>query len=131
MENWKVFKEHDWQVGRPDRDGSFIKLSVGLTKWLVSDQGNVKREHYSEDGTLKKSFEIKQHWKGRKDGNYKLLGIPTGEYVNRLVALQFVENPEGLRFVIHINGDREDNSASNLIWSKHPFTNSRPGALKD
>ena len=130
MENWKVFKEHDWQVGRPDRDGSFIKLSVGLTKWLVSDLGNVKREHYAEDGTLKKSFEIKQHWKGRKDGNYKLLGIPTGEYVNRLVAIQFVENPNGYKYVEHVDGNREDNRAENLQWTNKPFRLSRPGTVK-
>jgi len=52
MENWKVFKEHDWQVGRPDRDGTFVKISVGTTKWLVSDHGNVKREHYNEEGVF-------------------------------------------------------------------------------
>lgn len=131
MENWKVFKEHDWQVGRPDRDGTFVKISVGTTKWLVSDQGNVKREHYNEEGVLKTSFDVKQHWKGRKDGNYKLLGIPTGEYVNRLVAIQFVENPEGHKYVEHIDGDRENNTADNLRWTNKPRRQKGTGIEKN
>jgi hypothetical protein len=131
MENWKVFKEHDWQVGRPDRDGTFIKISVGTTKWLVSDLGNVKREHYNEEGVLKSTFDVKQHWKGRKDSTFKLLGIPTGEYVNRLVAIQFVANPEGYKYVEHIDGDRENNTADNLRWTNKPRRQTGPRIEKN
>ena len=35
---------------------------------------------------------------------------------SRLVAMQFIPNPENKRTVRHINGDRADYHISNLIW---------------
>ena len=43
-------------------------------------------------------------------------GKRKGELVHRLVALHFVENPEGKPEVNHINHRRQDNSATNLEW---------------
>lgn len=120
MENWKVFKELPWHTGRPDRRGFYTAAEVGTTKWLVSDLGNVKREHYDSKGELKSSFPVNQHWKGRKDATHKLLGIPTGEYVNRVVATQWVPNPNGYKYLEYINGDKADNSAQNLRWIEKP-----------
>jgi hypothetical protein len=45
----------------------------------------------------------------------KFLGIPTGQYVHRLVADAWIPNPQGLKRVKHINGNREDNRLENLI----------------
>ena len=50
-----------------------------------------------------------------------MLGIPTGEYVHRLVAQNFMENPNQLRFVEHIDGDRENNHVDNLQWTAKAF----------
>jgi hypothetical protein len=120
MENWRVFKETPWRYGRPDRRGGYHAMEIGTTKWLVSDLGNIKREHYLPDGTLKSSFDVVQHWKGRKDATHKLLGIPTGEYVNRIVATQWVPNPEGYKYLEYIDGDKSNNSAVNLRWCLKP-----------
>ena len=38
-------------------------------------------------------------------------------YVHRLVAGAFVDNPDNLKEVDHINGDRADNRAENLRWT--------------
>ena len=39
--------------------------------------------------------------------------------LSRAVALAFLENPEGLTDVDHINNDKTDNRAENLQWLTH------------
>ena len=36
--------------------------------------------------------------------------------VNRLVAMAFIENPNNYPFVDHIDGNKENNSITNLRW---------------
>ena len=40
----------------------------------------------------------------------------THRYVHRLVAQAFVENPNGLKEVNHLDGNKANNAASNLAW---------------
>lgn len=44
------------------------------------------------------------------DGQYK------GKYVHRCVAELFVDNPNGYNYVGHLDGDKQNNAASNLYW---------------
>lgn len=48
-------------------------------------------------------------------------------YVSYLVARAFVPNPEGRAYVVHKDGDLEDNRASNLAWSDSPEGGRRRG----
>lgn len=43
-------------------------------------------------------------------------GVPYRVFVHRLVAEHFVPNPDGFKYVNHIDGDRTNNEASNLEW---------------
>lgn len=62
-----------------------------------------------------------------------LVAVIRGQYVNLskggrmeklkvsyVVARVFVANPEMRPYVIHVNGDRRDHRAENLIWSEKP-----------
>lgn len=46
-------------------------------------------------------------------------GAQCSHPVSRLVANAFIENPDSLPRVKHINGDKSDNTASNLAWCSH------------
>lgn len=40
--------------------------------------------------------------------------------VKDIVAKCWVNNPQNFKYVVHLNGDRKDNSAGNLDWSAYP-----------
>lgn len=40
----------------------------------------------------------------------------TTVYVHRLVAIAFIDNSNGYNYVHHIDGDKQNNNASNLMW---------------
>jgi len=115
-EQFKVFKKKPYGYRIPQSNGTKTEY-VGISEWLISDHGRVILKHYRDDMSLISEREVNQFWKG-KPGSPKMLGIPTGEYVNRLVALNFLENPNNCRFVKHIDGNRENNHVDNLTWSK-------------
>ena len=39
--------------------------------------------------------------------------------ISRAVAETFIPNPDNLKYVNNINGNKRDNSVENLVWSKH------------
>ena len=62
---------------------------------------------------------LSQGWGGGKRYRSVCLSVNgkvKGFMVHRLVALAFVDNPDGKPEVNHIDGDRENNHASNLEW---------------
>ena len=87
------------------------KRVKGFENYVVSELGivvNTETGHYLKpfmypNGQLRLAL--------CKDGVCKFM------YVNRLVAETFIPNPEGYRFVIHIDGDCTNNDYRNLMWS--------------
>lgn len=79
-------------------------------KYSVSDKGNVRNDKTN------RILKPREHGDGYKcvvlyDKSKKNCRI------HRLVATEFIDNPDGKREVNHINGDKSNNSIDNLEWS--------------
>ena len=78
--------------------------------YQVSDKGRVfsiKRN---------KILTLREHHKGYLQVHLRVDGKDITPKVHRLVALAFIDNPNNLPQVNHINGNKKDNSVGNLEW---------------
>lgn len=86
--------------------------------YLISNMGNVislERKVWNGKGyKVKPQTKLKPHKNSRGYTQVELYGKPF--VVHRLVAQSFIENPNNLPQVNHLNGDKTDNRAENLEW---------------
>lgn len=90
----------------------------------------------SEDGTV---VDLHTHRKiipflDKQTGCYCFDTRGKRYYIHRLVAEAFVPNTEGYRFVVHIDGNKQNNQATNLAWrqlsNQRAANNLRQGSAK-
>ena len=100
-------------------------------RYQVSSWGRVRN---AETGKIIKPY---KNDKGYLKVGLKIPGerIPHKHRVNRLVAIAFIDNPDNLPQVNHKDGNKENNSFSNLEWisnkdNQSHATRMRKGELK-
>lgn len=87
--------------------------------YAISDEGqifNLRTGHEKHKVVMQSGYEYIHLNKGDKNGRMFR--------VHRLVAKAFIPNPDRLPQVNHINGNKQDNRASNLEWCT-PLQNQR------
>ncbi|ACO04940.1 MAG TPA: ribbon-helix-helix protein, CopG family [Persephonella sp.] len=99
-----------------------IKVIKEFPNYGISNLGYVYRD--LRYGLLPENYR-KKRLKGYRDKKgYIKVHLSDGKkhkvfFVHRLVAEYFVPNPEGYRYVKHIDGNRENNRADNLRWTPY------------
>ena len=79
-------------------------------KYQVSSWGRIRN---AETGTVLKPYQNK---KGYFKVGLSFGGKSVKKRVNRIVAMAFIENPDNLPQVNHKDGNKQNNSVSNLEW---------------
>lgn len=84
-------------------------------KYQISNYGNVKALDYHRTGKSQLMSPVL-----KKSGYYQVNLYLNGKYeskiIHKLVAEAFLDNPDNLTIVNHIDGDKTNNHVSNLEW---------------
>jgi len=110
----------------------FVEVPDKTGRYLVSDKGRVydtlKEKFCSLHNNGAGYYAVSLYVSGRKESALK--------YIHRLVAQHFIPNPEGKKFVNHIDHDKSNNCVENLEWvtakenTAHGIVNGRINAKK-
>lgn len=93
----------------PGYDGHYLASNLGRIKSLYSN--SIMKPYLMPNGYL--------HIRLTITGTHKC----KDDYVHRIIAKTFLENPNNYKEVNHINEDKTDNSVSNLEWCSRSYNN--------
>lgn len=95
----------------------WINISASNGLYQISNAGRVRK---AETGKTAKYRILTNH---RNQHYYyttlRISGISKNFLIHRLVAEAFISNPRLCKYVNHIDGDKLNNSISNLEWCTH------------
>ena len=87
----------------------------GFEKYQISSYGRVKSLRFNKETILKRLKHAHGYYKVSLSKN----NISKQFLLHRLVAENFIENPENEPEVNHLNGDKSNNQVTNLQWVTH------------
>lgn len=93
------------------------KAVKGFTRYEVSDCGTVRNIHTKEVKAIRLTKT------GYCITDLKENGRKKTAYVHRLVAEAFVDNPDNLPHINHIDENKQNNTATNLEWCSAEYNN--------
>lgn len=85
-----------------------MKRIIGFENYILSRSGVVYRKG--------KALKPDKNSVGYRRVSLSKDGKVTRRFIHQLVAEHYVDNPDNLPYVNHIDGDRENNFANNLEW---------------
>ncbi len=90
----------------PGYSGYFVSKSGVIISFRKYKAGNMHKPHLSDDGYLRCTLST---------GG----GSRIHSSIHRIVAMAYVDNPNNLPEVNHIDGDKFNNHFTNLEWATH------------
>ena len=95
-----------------------IKEVTGFPKYLIDTNGNIYNKRTN------KKLKDRDNGRGyRAVCLYNSEGKMVHKYVHRLVAETFIDNPNNLSEVNHIDENKANNSVDNLEWCDRKYNN--------
>lgn len=91
--------------------GSPLKTVIYKGHYLVTESGQIFSVHNKQMLSFRQ-----QKTRPNEHGYLRVCIHRKDEYVHRIVANCFVDNPNGYSEVNHIDGNKQNNSATNLEW---------------
>lgn len=93
--------------------------NIEIWKDIVGYEGLYKISNQGKVLSVKRNIVLKYRLNYKK--GYPVINLCKNSklktaYIHRLVAEYFIENPNNLKYVNHINNDKEKNNVNNLEW---------------
>jgi hypothetical protein len=88
----------------------FVEIK-GFSKYLINKEGKIFSKHHNREVSIQTDIDgyLRVSMYG-DDGKRMKKGV------HRLLALQYIENPNNLPLIDHIDRNRQNNSLDNLRW---------------
>ena len=84
--------------------------------YMINNLGRVKSFKRNSDRILKPNIDVSGYYYVKLTNNN---GKPVNKLIHRMLAEAFIENPDNLPCVDHLDTKRLNNDLSNLRWASH------------